>query len=144
MNSQILNDIKEAALDFWIDYNYEVAQGRKEGEEWLDEEEEEIQPVILTNEEYEESKAEIRWNGYTKTEKMDRICEEYCDWFEVRHSHEEGFDTNKPFAGKTLDAFEAWMRQWGEYNVEEKMELIKLGIITDCSVFQFYGLGSNK
>ena len=41
MNSKLSNAIKQAALEFWIDYNYEVAQGRKEGEEWLDEEEDE-------------------------------------------------------------------------------------------------------
>ena len=42
MNPELSNAIKQAALEFWIDYNYEVAQGRKEGEEWLDEEEEDI------------------------------------------------------------------------------------------------------
>ena len=41
MNAELSNAIKQAALEFWIDYNYEVAQGRKEGEEWLDEEEDE-------------------------------------------------------------------------------------------------------
>ena len=34
---EFLDEIEEAALEFWIDWNYEVAQGRKEGEEWLDE-----------------------------------------------------------------------------------------------------------
>jgi len=49
MNAELSNAIKQAALEFWIDYNYEVAQGRKEGEEWLDEEEEEENSLYVGN-----------------------------------------------------------------------------------------------
>ena len=42
--TNFLEDIELKAEEFWIDYNYEVAQGRKTGNgvfEWLDEDEEE-------------------------------------------------------------------------------------------------------
>jgi len=42
--------IADASTEFWIDYNYEVAQGRKTGDgvfEWLDEEEEEQEELGL-------------------------------------------------------------------------------------------------
>ena len=36
MNQQLLNEIKEGALNFWIEHNYAVARGKKDSEEWLD------------------------------------------------------------------------------------------------------------
>lgn len=38
MDKQLLNDIKEGALNFWIEHNYAVATGKKDSEEWLDDE----------------------------------------------------------------------------------------------------------
>ena len=38
MNKQLLNEIKEGALEFWIEHNYAVATGKKDSEEWLDDE----------------------------------------------------------------------------------------------------------
>jgi len=39
--TKLLNDIKQEALEFWISYNYEIAQGRKIENNnsfiWLDE-----------------------------------------------------------------------------------------------------------
>ena len=40
MNQQLLNEIKEGALNFWIEHNHAVATGRKDSEEWLDTEHE--------------------------------------------------------------------------------------------------------
>lgn len=39
--TKLLEEIKEQALEYWISYNYEIAQGRKQetqdSYEWLDE-----------------------------------------------------------------------------------------------------------
>jgi len=67
MNPELSNAIKQAALEFWIDYNYEVAQGRKEGEEWLDEEEEDDESIIQYRKEIEEGCPEgykTVWNSH--------------------------------------------------------------------------------
>ena len=50
-HTHLKEDIAEASLEFWISWNYEVAQGRKDGEEWLDEEEEEVDNFIKWSQE---------------------------------------------------------------------------------------------
>ena len=75
-----LNAIKVAALEFWIDYNYEVAQGRKEGGEWLDEEEEEgngWENGIIPNCEKCGNKFAEDGNNYNERD-GDEICDD-CD-----------------------------------------------------------------
>ena len=37
MLQQLKEELLEKVLGFWIDWNYEIAQGRKQGEIWLDE-----------------------------------------------------------------------------------------------------------
>jgi len=34
---KLLREIKEGALEYWINHNHLIATGRKKGEEWLDE-----------------------------------------------------------------------------------------------------------
>ena len=52
ISQELKEEIIEAALEYWIDYNYEVAQGRKEGEEWLDEDEDEAEEIEVWGPEY--------------------------------------------------------------------------------------------
>tara|TARA_R110002110_G_scaffold41120_2_gene130989 strand:- start:42 stop:278 length:237 start_codon:yes stop_codon:yes gene_type:complete len=40
MNQQHKEEIKEGAMNHWIEYNRNVAKGIYKGDEWLDEEEE--------------------------------------------------------------------------------------------------------
>ena len=35
---QLFTELKEAACEFWVAWNYEIEKGRKSGEIWLDEE----------------------------------------------------------------------------------------------------------
>tara|TARA_R110002110_G_scaffold41120_1_gene130987 strand:- start:45 stop:428 length:384 start_codon:yes stop_codon:yes gene_type:complete len=108
-------EIKEAAMNHWIEYNRNVAKGIYKGDEWLDEEEEEEDADgTLRGHSYTDESGNTKWKvDFKKVKGMWIEEEEEYQWWGHSYTDESGNTIS------FFNATEKWVEENAEYKYNE-------------------------